>query len=203
MTTLINVCSASFSGSTMLDLMLGNAQDSFSCGEVYAWFRPYRMHHFHINCSCGQSICPIWERLKSVPESKFHTSVIQSLKMKFVIDSSKDLTWVLDNHNWAKSNSIRVFNLLLWKDPIHLAHSYWKRNYNPTAWRNEFINYYGSFIKSGFPFIAVNYNELARDPERKLTEICRMVGMEYFDGRERFWKKNITIFLVVQVFDNR
>lgn len=54
MPTLISICGEGQSGSTMLDLMLGNGYDTFSCGEVYAWFRPWRTHHFRITCSCGK-----------------------------------------------------------------------------------------------------------------------------------------------------
>jgi hypothetical protein len=43
---LILVCGAARSGTTMLDLMLGNSPDVFSYGEIYALFRPFRTHHF-------------------------------------------------------------------------------------------------------------------------------------------------------------
>ena len=38
MATVINVCGQSYSGTTMLDLMLGNARDVFSCGAELAGY---------------------------------------------------------------------------------------------------------------------------------------------------------------------
>jgi LPS sulfotransferase NodH len=78
--TLILVCGTARSGSTMLDVMLGNAPDAFSCGEVSSWFRPYRKQHFQIECHCGQRPCPIWEKIKDIPENIFHASMAKELK---------------------------------------------------------------------------------------------------------------------------
>ena len=68
MPTLIKICGAARSGTTMLDLMLGNASDAFSCGEVNARFRPWRSHHFNPECRCGQNPCQIWAEIADVPE---------------------------------------------------------------------------------------------------------------------------------------
>ncbi len=35
----------------------------------------------------------------------------------------------------------------------------------------------------------MNYGDLVRQPGPKLAEICNAIGMEYFEGKERFWKK--------------
>jgi hypothetical protein len=37
----------------MLDLMLSNTPAGSSCGEIYAMFRPWRLHHRHPACACG------------------------------------------------------------------------------------------------------------------------------------------------------
>lgn len=188
MSTLINICSASRSGSTMLDLMLGNTPDAFSCGEVYAWFRPYRKHHFDIDCSCGQNPCPIWEKIKDVSENQFHATVFKKLGVNFIVDSSKDPTWVLDTHTWAASNSFEVINILIWKDPVDLAYSYWKRGYKLDSWRKPFVSYYSKLLQIKIPIMAVSFNELTRNPQNKLMEICDFIGMPYFEGKERFWE---------------
>ncbi|MHA1381643.1 MAG: hypothetical protein ACTSRG_25015 [Candidatus Helarchaeota archaeon] len=189
MATLIKICGSSRSGSTMLDLMLGNASDAFSCGEVSAWFRPWRSHHFKLKCRCGKNPCPIWDDMSKLPESKFHKAVIDLQKVNFVIDSSKELCWVLDSQNWAVKNGINVFNILIWKNPINLAYSYWKRGYNINIWRSNFIGYYDKFIKMCLPFRSVYFNDLVSNPKNKLIDICTAVGMSYFEGKERFWEK--------------
>jgi hypothetical protein len=75
MRKLINICGTSYSGSTMLDLIIGNDDKGFSLGEIYAWFRPYRTHHLNIKCSCDGIDCP-WDKLKYIKEDDF---VFQSL----------------------------------------------------------------------------------------------------------------------------
>ena len=74
---LVMVCGAARSGTTMLDLMLGNAEDAFSCGEIYALFRPFRTHHFDPECTCGSRDCDTWRQLRAVPEADFHRSVLE------------------------------------------------------------------------------------------------------------------------------
>ena len=189
MLTLVNVCGAGRSGTTVIDLMLGNASDAFSCGEVYAWFRPWRRHHFRIVCSCLKDPCPVWETIKNLPEKVFHREVFKQLNVNFVIDSSKELSWVIDANRWAGENRIRTINLVMWKNPISLAYSHWKRGRGLEGWRNTFLDWYKQFFQVGLPFISVYYNDLAANPSGKLKEICRKIGMEYFEGKERFWEK--------------
>jgi hypothetical protein len=174
--TLINVCGATRSGTTMLDLMLGNAPDAFSCGEVYAWFRPWKMHHFGLECRCGENPCPIWESIKNVPENQFHAIVFRELGVKFVIDSSKELCWLIDTQKWAVANGIKVFKLLLWQNPINLAYSHWKRDRGLADWRSEFVKYYTKFFETGLPFRSVCCDDLVSNPQGKLEEICAAGG---------------------------
>jgi len=189
MRTLIQVCGASRSGTTMLDLMLGNAPNAFSCGEVYAWFRPWRSHHFSSGCRCGQEPCPVWEQIGGVSESHLHRAIFEKFGVDFVVDSSKDLCWLIDSQKWAVGNDVRVFNLLLWKNPISLAYSHFKRGGGVGGWRRNFLSYYVKFLEAGLPFRAINFNDLVSNPQQKLADICRAVDMPYFEGKAKFWEK--------------
>jgi hypothetical protein len=189
MPTIVTICGTDRSGSTMLDLILGNSQDAFSCGEVSAWFRPYRKHHLNLVCPCNQNPCPIWSRIKNVPERKFHATVVNELGVNFVIDSSKDICWVTDIQKWAIISKLKVQNIVIWKSPIELAYSYWKRGQSITYWRKQFLGYYQKIIQIGIPFWAINYDEFVNDPSRKIQETCQVIGMPYFNEKERFWEK--------------
>ena len=189
LSTLVKVCGAGRSGTTMLDLMLGNAEDAFSCGEVYAKFRPWLDYHYRAECRCGQHPCPVWQEIGPTSEREFHTAVFSKLGVRFVIDSSKELCWLIDAQDWAVSNGIRVINLLLWKDPINLAYSHWKRGGGLMFWRRSFLSYYGKFLDTGLPFRSVYFNDLVGNPQRKLKDICAAMGMSYREGQERFWEK--------------
>ncbi|SER78589.1 hypothetical protein SAMN05421690_10771 [Nitrosomonas sp. Nm51] len=188
MPKLIKVCGASRSGTTMLDLMLGNSTDVFSCGEVVAWFRPWRHHHFKLECQCGQSPCSVWKQIAYVQANDFHENVFSKLNVNFVVDSSKDLCWVLDSQEWATSKGIDTYNILIWKNPVNLAYSHWKRGKGLDHWQQEFISYHDRFFKSNLPFRAVNYNELVEDSQKMLSVICNCLEMPYFEGKERFWE---------------
>jgi hypothetical protein len=173
----------------MLELMLGNAPNAFACGEVYAWFRPHRSHHFEIDCPCGQKPCPYWERVKNGPERRFHRRVLEQFEVDFVVDSSKDICWVIDSNRWARRNGVQAFNLLVWKSPLGLAHSHWKRGWGIVSARHAFVLYYARFFETGLPFLSVSYDELVQDPDQKLEAVCKLVGLDYFPGKERFWEK--------------
>ena len=172
----------------MLDLMLGNGPGVFSCGEAYAWFRPFRTHHFKIRCSCNNAVCPVWSKIKDLREGEFHRKAFDMLGVNQIIDSSKELAWVFDSNRWA-SGKVRVFNLLIWKDPVDLAYSYFKRGHDIWRWRDGFVTYHARLFKLGLPFATVNYRELAEAPGAKLKDVCKAIGVEYFAGKENFWEK--------------
>lgn len=186
---LINICGSARSGSTMVDLMIGNDPRAFSLGEIEAWFRPYRTHHFNIICSCGKDNCP-WETLKGLKEKDFYKRSFEILDVDFLVDSSKNLPWVIDNNIRSKRTGIIVYNILLFKEPISFFYSFWKRGVPiEQAKRKEFINYYNRFFQAHVPFISLNYNKLVADPARILSELCKLIDIPYFDGKELFWKK--------------
>ena len=186
---IIMVCGASRSGTTMLDLMLGNSDNAFSCGEIYALFRPYRTHHFDPDCSCGTKPCPVWDKLGKVPEKVFHNAALQQEQVHHIIDSSKDLNWVLDSNTWADKKNLPINHVLLWKEPIALAYSHWKRGRPLEMYRASFLHYYERFLDLHLPFVAVNFEELVDTPEVMLKKICEYTGLEWQKGQEEFWNK--------------
>lgn len=189
MVTLINVLGHGRSGTTMLDLMLGNGSEAFSCGEVYAWFRPWRTHHFDTICSCADGTrCPVWLEARDLPEARFHKGVAELTGSRFVIDSSKQPSWVYDTQRWAESGGYDVYNLALWKDPVDLAHSLWKRGGDIMDWRRSFIRYFNEILELDVPFHAVHFGRLTEDPASTLRTVCEVVGLPWRTDRERFWE---------------
>lgn len=188
MPTLVNICGPGRTGSTVLDLMLGNGDQAFSCGEVYAYYRPWRRIHFKPSCSCGDPECDIWNRLSKYSESEFHRGVSDALNVEWIIDSSKYLPWIVDNNRWASKNGIKVVNLLTYKNPIELCYSHWKRGRGFNFWRKRFVPYYSRFIELDLPFESVYIGHLIQDPAEKLQTICDVIGMPYYEGKELFWE---------------
>jgi hypothetical protein len=192
---LIMVCGAARSGTTILDLMLGNSQDTFSCGEVYAKFRPFRDNHFDPLCGCGDKNCAIWAGLSDVPEQDFHPALFAQTHAKAVVDSSKNLNWVLDANEWAQSNGLPLVNILIWKDAKSLAYSHWKSGNPIDFYRGQFLTYYERFLSLDLPFVSLRYSQLAEDSQTALISVCKLLGLEYSDGQELFWQqKNHQLF---------
>lgn len=187
--SVVMVCGAARSGTTMLDLMLGNSPDAFSCGEVYAFFRPFRKHHFNPLCSCGDPDCSVWRDLRSVSEAVFHVAALEQPGISHVIDSSKDLRWLVDSNEWASQNNIVIKNVLIWKDPVDLAYSHWKRGRPIGYFRKPFLDYYERFLALGLPFFSVSYSELVQAPDAELKRLCGRLGLSYRPGKEAFWHK--------------
>ncbi len=188
--TLLMVCGAARSGTTMLDLMLGNSDDAVSTGEVYAVYRPYRIHHRSPVCSCGDPSCSAWDGLIDVPESEFHANIFRRRpEINVVVDSSKDLRWVIDSNVWAYRAGLPVQNVVIWKNPIELSYSYWRRGEKVDWYRTEFTRYYGRLLDLNLPFIAVNYRKLVTDTSATLEKLCDRVGLEFTENRMKFWEK--------------
>lgn len=189
MPTLINICGTERSGSTMIDVMLGNGNDAFSCGEVYAHFRPFCKHHYSINCPCQSKPCQVWDKIGNVPSRNFHSNAAKVLGRDFIIDSSKDLAWLLDATQWSLQHQMSVINIVTWKDPIGFTYSSWKRGKDHAWWRDPFVAYYQYFIDLGIPFIAVSIDDLLQDPPKYLEMLCNATGINYYSGKEFFWEK--------------
>jgi hypothetical protein len=182
--TLINILGAERTGSTMLDVMLGNGDGCFSCGEVSFWFRPMRKHNYILDCSCGESNCEIWAKLKNLKEEEFHEFLL--LKYQFVIDSSKNLVWIIDNYCRINSK-FQIINLVIYKDIENVIYSHWKRNNDIKVFFKRYFQYYKELLQTGLPFYTVKYEDLANDPSKILESICEKTGMNYFKGKEDFW----------------
>ncbi len=187
--TLINIFGAGRSGTTMLDLMLGNDDKSFSLGEVHAWFRPYREHHFKIICSCGQNPCPYWEKIQNISEQEFHKKTFELLNVDFLIDSSKNLNWGIDNNIWGMHNDIRVYNILLYKNPINYIYSIWKRGEDVDKAVYRYTTYYQRFFQTHLPYVSIEYEELVKNTDDILKQLCKITGQKYFTKKKNFWEK--------------
>lgn len=190
MKTLVNILGAGRSGTTMLDLMLGNDDKSFSLGEVHAWFRPFRKHHFNIDCNCGDPKCLYWARVKDFQESEFHAKAFDALEVDFLIDSSKNLPWVMDSSRWAVKHKVKVVNFIIYKPVISYIYSIWKRGEGVQAALNRYKVYYRRFFQSGLDAYSVSFDELVSSTDMTLQKVTQISGQPNKVNRSEFWKKD-------------
>ncbi|MCD6168536.1 MAG: hypothetical protein J7J33_04435 [Caldisericia bacterium] len=177
------------SGSTMLDLMLGNANNAFSCGELYGLFRPQKRSELSLRCNCNNPECSIWHVIKYYGEANVYKALFEKIPdLKFIIDSSKSLAWVRDQIKYNKNSFIELKHILIWKEPLNFAHSRWKRG-ALKGWRKSWANYHRGYFTIVPFFRSIKLEDLTSSPSYKLKSLCKYLQMEYFPGKECYWKK--------------
>lgn len=193
--SIIRIAGTSYSGSTALDLMLANADDAFSCGEIDALFRPYRMHHFEPECGCGDPLCKVWREIRNGGEKQWPETLARMFpQTKWIVDSSKDLNWIVDQNNLAQNTDSPVHNLLIWKNPADYAYSLLKRG-KIRGWLRRYMLYHERYLSITNDWIGVPYSEVAAKPADTLKSLCALLNMGYVAGREHFWmRQHHTLF---------
>ena len=133
--------------------------------------------------------------LQRIQAAAFHRTALKHLGLHTIIDSSKSLEWALEVNRWYRHSDINVYNVLIWKSPVHHAYSFWKRglrqSLSPRYYGWPF--YHRRFLRSGAEFITVQYEELIAHPHQKLRALCEHIGIAYFEGKEEFWKDEFTL----------
>ena len=187
---LVMVLGSSHSGTTMLDLMLGNHDATFSTGEVWAAFHPWRKHHFDPTHGCSEQTREVWDKLLGVPEAEFHHAAATQPGMNNVVDSSKDLSWVIDAVAHTRRAGMQMYNVVVWKEPIELAYSYFKRERSMQRFRSQYLTYYERFLDTRLPFFAVRFSQLVAEPASTVRQICELTGLPWQEKQEEFWRKD-------------
>ena len=188
MKKVIFVGGTSFSGSTLLDMILSNDPRGFSCGEVVALFHPYRPHHIKPECGCGNSNCNLWSKvLKSGKENLYRRLFELFPNVNFIIDSSKDAFWINWQTKKLKNQQISVKNILILKTPLELAKSLDKRNRIKDL-QKTWINYHRLYSTLVKDWRSIRYFDLTNNV-MSLKYICDYLEIPYFPGKEKYWKK--------------
>lgn len=187
MKKVIFVGGTSYSGSTLLDMILANDPRGFSCGEVHALFYPWRPHHVNPECGCGDENCNVWSTVLNRGEKKLYETIFDLFGVDFVVDSSKDLFWIQKQMKLLRKTDIEVQNILIWKTPLELAHSFAKRN-RLKEWHKSWISYHRAYYSVISEHKTVKYSDLT-NKEDALIALCEYIGIRYFPGKADYWNK--------------
>lgn len=187
--TIIQISGTAFSGSTLLDLMLSNDDNAFSCGEMYNLFKPSKKQYYEAECSCTNENCDFWHDVKK----KGSETVWESLREYFpetntFIDSSKNIEWYERIKEMTAQHNYNYRNILIWKTPAEYAYSCLKRG-RIGNWKESYINYHLQFFNTFNDPLTVNYSELVSKPAPKLKKICDRINIPYFPGKEEYWTR--------------
>lgn len=189
MKKIIFVCGCARTGSTVLDLMLGNHPDGFSLGEVDCYYRPWRTHHFDIKCGCGVYPCPEWEVMRHGSERELYDRVFEHTGADFVVDSSKTLSWIVDQIRWNRGRPDReIQTIFVYKDPVALSYSHWKRGKEDLDYVVREYEYYERARAARISMATIAHKDIVRDAEGALARICGQFGLPVSEGRSAFWR---------------
>ena len=188
MKRVIFIGGTSYSGSTFINLMLGNAPDAFSCGEVSFYFRPIKQKYLNPDCSCGNPDCTVWPQLKSKGEANLYENIFKMFPhINTIVDSSKNPLWINDMTRNLKDSGIACKNLLIWKSPEEFRLSRAKRG-REHGWRRAWINYHRSYFLLVKDFTIVKYSEIAKNPGL-LKPLCDCLDIPYHEEQDHYWEK--------------
>lgn len=187
MKTVIFIGGTSYSGSTLLDMILANDPKGFSCGEVCALFHPWRPHHVNPECGCGDEMCDVWQQILRDGEDALYETIYDRFDVEFIVDSSKDLFWMKKQTETLRRKNIDVKHILIWKTPLELAYSFKKRD-RLKEWKKSWINYHRAYFALVGNYKALKYSDLTTN-EATLKALCGYLEIPYFTDKSQYWQK--------------
>ena len=183
----VQIYGASFCGSTMLDLMLGNCENCLSCGEVYALFRD-GFHERNVNV--------FWTEVRALGKKNLYHKLFTRYGYKLIVDSSKVRRWLRKRGIEAKNKGIPVHEVVMFKSPEGWVGSMLKRD-NVVHMNNQWVKTYDALLKDIPDATYLEYRTLATNPAEVLEKLCERFDIPYFPGKERYWESPNT-----QIFGN-
>ena len=189
MKKVIFIGGVSYSGTTLLDMILSNSISGFSCGELSSLFYPHKDHHINQKCGCGNAKCRIWNEVLYRGERKIYETLFSMFPdIDFIVDSSKDPMWIRKQIDILSEANIQTKNVLIYKTPIESAYSFQKRN-RFNLFEPSWINYHRLYFTLINDFLTVKYSDLVTN-FKTLSIICKFFEIPYFDNKKEYWNKN-------------
>jgi len=191
MKKVIFIGGTSFSGSTLLDMIISNDPNGFSLGEISALFRPYRKHHFEERKRVNKD--EHWSEILGGGERNLYKNLFnQFSEIEFFVDSSKDPFWINAQMKNIENSEIEYKNILIYKTPQELAHSYAKRG-RIKEFEKGIVSYYKSYLYLIKNFKTISYKQLVKD-KNSLKKLCDYINIEYFQEKTCYWEKEHNTF---------
>lgn len=184
---IILIGGTSYSGSTMLDMILGNDPNGFSAGEYRGFLMPRKMRHYNTTFISKEAE-NLWSLVKRNSLKNIYKTIFSEYRnVKFIVDSSKHPLWIKQMETIAIKQGFDVKHVLLWKTPEEFAYSCYKRK-KLKNWDNSWKKYYRLYFSIFNNFTIVSYSKLVKD-EAYLKEICYLLDIPYFNSKREFWQK--------------
>lgn len=171
----IFIGSCSYSGSTILDMILGRVEDSVSMGEVGRIFLPRKKEHFARECGCMQDMCNYWHPVLSGGAKGLHKRAFDEFGVSTLVDSTKDPHWIMDRGSELMESGVEVINLLIWKTPGAIRKSFAKRG-REKDWIRSWKNYHRLYFTLVDEFYSFPFQSLLAG-DQEFVERLRKIGI--------------------------
>ena len=176
--------SCSYSGSTILDMLLGSSPDSRSLGEIGRAYLPQKKHHVLRECGCLDPTCETWKRALSGPSKGLYGRLFEEFRETVLIDSTKDPHWVRSRANEVIAKGGDVCHVLLWKQPEEVRDSYVKRGIG-RYWKRHWINFHRLYFTLIDNFSVIPYHSILSengDFEERISNIGLKINRNFWDS---------------------
>lgn len=157
--TIVFVAGADFSGTTMLDFIIGSSPVASSLGEVVRLAEPIHLRHMTPMCTCHRA-CNEWP-WHSVDAEEVYSKVFALRDEIVLVDSSKNPVWIADQIASARQSGFDVKGVLIWKDPASYAVSCVARG--KRWWYLKWLWYHTCLAGTGLTFKSVPLERLLDD----------------------------------------
>lgn len=184
----IFIAGTSYSGSTLLDLILANEERAHSVGEIESIFHPVKSHHLELINSLKND--EKWKRILDNGSGNLYKTIFDILDVDIIIDSSKNPIWIREQIDNLPSD-VHFDVVLVYKRLEEFAESFLKRG--RSNWIEVYKNYHSLFFAHHSSFWRIAYHDIPL----KTNNIMRLLedlGLSNDEARFNFWKKKQTNF---------
>ena len=182
------IAGTSYSGSTLLDLILSNDDNTKSVGEIEALFHPVRQHHLDKVRELKRD--PLWSRKLREGPINLYKDLHSALGVSTIVDSSKNPTWIRFQIDRLPSD-ITYSVILVHKDLANLKNSFEKRG--RLNWIRVYKNYHSLFFRNIKDFYRLEYKEIPKQTDI-FFEVLKKLGVDMEPQRLNFWEQERTNF---------
>ena len=207
--SVVAVLGISFSGSTLLNIMLDSFPGVYGGGELHYLVR---QEEYRPTCThCGDH-CSVWtaETLRKISKQNFYSSIADLMGVDIIVDTGKSPVWFIESMTYPSDREIRFIPVLLVKHPIrHIAsilinNGFAKDSLTPdhaktrgadaeresvfnTIIENRIIPEYNSmfsFLRDRFNghAVLVQYEQLIQDTPNALSPLLSALDVNYTDS---------------------
>jgi len=185
-TTVINIISTAYSGSTWLGLMLGTHPQMLSVGEM-KWVR---RDPDNIACGLHGEECPLWSRFDwHAEENPFCQLVRLSGYRTLVVHNSRKLV----PHQRTSGARAKFIHLI--RDGRAVTASMLRKNCAPSMWgaarlwRYKLSRHHRMLKRQpSEDCLTVQYESLVADKHAELSRICEFLGAGFDPAMLEFWE---------------